>query len=121
MAQITGSSTTINWSDISLAQVDFETDLVTLVNRVDQTFTELINGEFFPVFIDPTVFVVDLFSGGRLRLVGSGLVNPPLVNSFSFKNPPNGTGEVVRWTGTLDGIGKEIMNSATIGSTGFSE
>ena len=40
MAQITGSST-IDWSGISLAQVDFETDLVTFVNRVDEIFTEL--------------------------------------------------------------------------------
>ena len=46
MAQITGSST-IDWSGISLAQVDFETHLVTFVNRVDQIITELDNGEFF--------------------------------------------------------------------------
>ncbi len=40
MAQITGSST-IDWSDISLAQIDFETDIVTFVNRVDEIFTDL--------------------------------------------------------------------------------
>ena len=39
MAQITGSST-IDWSGISLAQIDFETDIVTFANRVTQIFNE---------------------------------------------------------------------------------
>ena len=124
MAQITGSST-IDWSGISLAQVDFETDLVTFVNRVDEILTELSDGLWIPppLIATPTLIVVDFFSGGRLALGGSGFdgTSPFIINSFNFKNPPNGTGEVIRWAGTLDGIGNEFFTSATIGSTGFSE
>ena len=123
MAQITGSST-IDWSNISLAQVDFETDLVTFVNRVDEIFTDLgITPPENTVSRSPTSIVVNLVSGGRLTLGGSGFdgTSPLIINSFNFKNPPDGTGEVIRWTGTLDGIGKEFFTSATIGSTGFSE
>ena len=123
MAQITGSST-INWSDISLAQVDFETDIVTFVNRVDEIIAELDDhGSARPVSATPTSIVVDLFSGGRLTLGGSGFdgTSPFIINSFNFKNPPDGTGEVIRFTGTLDGIGNDPLTSATIGSTGFSE
>ena len=61
----------------------------------------------------------DLPSGGRLTLTGSGFGD--VLNSFDFKNPPDGTGEVIRFTGTLDGIGTDVLTSATIGSTGFSE
>jgi Ca2+-binding RTX toxin-like protein len=119
MAQITGSST-INWSDISLAQVDFETDLVTFVNRVDEITTEVSNGEFSIVSISPTLVVIDLFSGGRLRLGGSGFgTSAAIANSFNFSN--TGTGEVIRFTGgTLDN-GNEFLTSVTIGSTDFSE
>ena len=123
MAQITGSST-INWSSISLTQVDFETDLVTFVNRVDEIFTDLgITPPENIISRSPTSIVVNLVSGGRLTLGGSGFdgTSPLIINSFNFKNPPDGTGEVIRWTGTLDGIGKEFFTSATIGSTGFSE
>ena len=76
-----------------------------------------------PVFLSPTLLVVDLFSGGRLRLGGSGFDTPFsfTLNSFNFSNPPDGTGEVIRFTGTLDDIGNEFLTSATIGSTGFSE
>ena len=65
-----------------------------------------------------------LFSGGRLTLGGSGFdgTSPFIINSFNFKNPPNGTGEVIRFTGTLDDIGNnDVLTSVTIGSTGFSE
>jgi Ca2+-binding RTX toxin-like protein len=125
MAQITGSST-INWSDISLEQVDFETDIATFANRVDEIITELNDGLWIPppIIATPTLFVVDFFSGGRLALGGSGFdgTSPFIINSFNFKNPPDGTGEVIRFTGTLDDIGNnDVLTSATIGSTGFSE
>jgi Ca2+-binding RTX toxin-like protein len=116
MAQITGSST-IDWSSISLAQVDFETDIVTFVNRVDQIFTEFGNHQGTLVSGSPTRLVVDLFSGGRLTLGGSGFDTSPIINSFYFSNMD--TGEVIRWAGTLDGIGTEIFTSAQIGSTNF--
>jgi len=64
MALITGSST-IDWSGISLAQVDFEGDLVKFVNRLVQILIELGNGQFVPIFFSPTLLVVDLFSGGK--------------------------------------------------------
>ena len=116
MAHITGSST-IDWSGISLAQVDFETDFVTFVNRVEQIF----NDNFSVVSASPTLFVIDIFSGGRLILGGSGFDTlSPIFNSFNFKNPPDGTGEVIRWTGTITSV-SEVLTSATIGETGFSE
>ena len=120
MATITGSST-IDWSGVSLAQVDFETDIVTFVTRVDQIITEIDNGQFSIVSFSPTFVVVDLFLGGRLSIGGSGFgTNYEIWNSFNFNNPPNGTGEVIRFTGALDG-GNDLLTSATIGSTGFSE
>ena len=42
MAQITGSST-IDWSGVSLAQVNFETDIVQFANRVKQIVTAFVN------------------------------------------------------------------------------
>jgi Ca2+-binding RTX toxin-like protein len=62
------------------------------------------------------------FSGGRLTLGGSGFdgTSPFIINAFNFRNPPDGTGEVVRFTGILDG-GNDVITSATIGSTGFSQ
>ena len=118
MAQITGSST-IDWSGVSLAQVNFETDIVQFANRVKQIVTAFVNHEFIPVLVNSTTFVGDLPSGGRLTLTGSGFGD--VLNSFDFKDPPDGTGEVIRFTGTLDGIGTDVLTSATIGSTGFSE
>ena len=124
MAQITGSST-INWSDISLAQIDFETDIATFANRVDEIITDLgITPSQNIVSRSPTLVIVDLVSGGRLTLGGSGFTgtSPFIINSFNFKNPPDGTGEVIGFTGTLDDIGNnDVLTSATIGSTGFSE
>ena len=126
MAQITGSST-IDWSDISVAQVDFETDIVTFANRVDEVFND---PDFIVVSFSPTLVVVlfdsalnsGINSGGIMSLGGSGFdTNNQIINSFNFKNPPDGTGEVLRFTGTLDGIGNDFFTSATIGSTGFSE
>ena len=123
MAQITGSST-IDWSSISLAQVDFETHFVNFANRVDQIENAFGSGNYSPVFASPTLIVVDLGIGGRLSIGGSGFdgTSPLIINSATYKNPPNGTGEVLRFTGTLDGTGgNDVLTSVTIGSTGFSE
>src|SRR6267378_7191047 len=96
MALITGSST-IDWSGISLAQVDFETDIAKFANRVGQILTEVTNGQYTVVSASPTLIVLDLVSGGRLRLGRSG----PSAFSFSFSN--TFTGEVLRYAGrTLD-------------------
>ncbi|MGH7183292.1 MAG: calcium-binding protein, partial [Nitrospiraceae bacterium] len=120
MALITGSST-IDWSGISLAQVDFEADLVTYINRVNQVEDELNNGSFSVISFSPTLLVVELFIGGRVTLGGSGFdfTSPLIINSFSFNNP--NTGEVLRFSGTLDGIGNDVLTSATIGTAGFLE
>jgi hypothetical protein len=58
-----------------------------------------------------------------LSLGGSGFdgSSPLIINSATYKNPPDGSGEGLRFTGTLDGIGNDVLTSATIGSTGFSE
>jgi trimeric autotransporter adhesin len=123
MAQITGSST-IDWSGISLAQVDFETDFLEFVNRLDDIFNELVPPPPLlpppPIFVTPTVLLVDLGSGGSLSFRGSGFfgTSPLVINSFNYIN--TGTGEVVRWTGTFNG-GNERITTATLESTGFSE
>ncbi len=115
MALITGSST-IDWSGVSLAQVDFEGDIVNFVNRVDQILAD----DFRIVFVSPTLLVAELASGGTLRIGGSGFDTPtPIINSFKFFSN-TATGEVIRFTGTLTQI-SEVLTSATIGSTGFSE
>ena len=99
MAQITGSST-IDWSGISLAQVDFETDIVTFVNRVDQIFTEL--NQAYPCLCKSDIICHRPFFGGKTDSRGFGVRHrSPIFNSFNFKNPPDGTGEVIRFTGTL--------------------
>ena len=69
MAAITGSST-IDWSGVSLAQVDFETDLVQFVNRFKQVNDDLNNGQFTVVSFSPTLLVVDLFLGERANAGG---------------------------------------------------
>jgi Ca2+-binding RTX toxin-like protein len=124
MATITGS-TTIDWSSISLAQVDFETHYVNFANRVDQIENEFNSGNFSPVSSSSTLIVVDLFIGGRLSIGGSGFTgtSPLKINFATYKNPSNGTGEVLSFTGTLsgDGIDNDVLTSVTIGSTGFSE
>jgi trimeric autotransporter adhesin len=121
MATITGSST-IDWSGISLAQVDFETNLLNFIKRVDAIFTDLGNTppETNTVLITPTLIVVDLVPEGSLSLRGSGFfgTSPFIINSFNYNNI--GTGEVVRWTGTWNG-GNELITSATLESPGFSE
>ena len=121
MAQITGSST-IDWSGVSLGQVDFEADVVTFINRVTEIFSELDPPPPLlppsPVFVSPTFLLVDLLSGGSLSFRGTGFNTSPVINSFNYIN--TGTGEVVRWTGTLNG-GNELFTSVTLGSTGFSE
>src|SRR5262245_47964815 len=119
MALITGSST-IDWSDISLPQGDFETHFVNFANRVDQVENVFTSGNFSPVFGSSTLLVVDLFDGpnnsigGRLSLAGSGFdgTSPLIINSATYKNPPDGTGEVLRFTSTLDGIGNDVLTSA---------
>lgn len=118
MALITGSST-IDWSTISLGQVNFEADIAQFATRVDQIITEFVNFQFIPISATSTTLVVDLFSGGRLTLTGSSGFD--VLNSLTFRNPPDGSGEVIRFTGTFDGIGDELLTSATIGSMGFSE
>jgi len=120
MAQITGSSTT-DWSGVSLPQGNFETDLVTYINRANQ-IDDAINN-VIPAYspISPTLFVVDLSIAERVTITGSGFdgLSPLIINSVSFRN--TNTGEILRFTGTLDGIGNDVLTSATLGFPGFSE
>jgi hypothetical protein len=44
MPRITGSSS-IDWSGVPLTQVDFATDIVRFVNRVDQILAEVFLGQ----------------------------------------------------------------------------
>ena len=123
MALITGSST-IDWSTISLGQVDFAAHITQINNRSEQITTELDNSANYSIVSrTPTLLVVDLVSGGRLRLAGTGMDNfPSFINSltaFDFTNIA--TGEVLRYTGFFDGIGNELLTSTTFGSTGYLE
>jgi len=80
MAQITGSST-IDWSAISLGQIDFEGDIVLFVNRVSQILEEPIT---FVHSASSTLIDVTLVSGGRLKIGGSGLDTfSPVITSFN--------------------------------------
>jgi Ca2+-binding RTX toxin-like protein len=118
MAVITGS-TTIDWSTVSLSQADFASHFVTFLNRVDQIFTELKDPALYSIVsVSSTVVVLDLFSGGRLRL-GLSRLTPPLTTSFSFHNA--NTGEILRYGSRVLSNGNEFVTSATIGSAGFSE
>ncbi|HEU0068778.1 MAG TPA: calcium-binding protein, partial [Nitrospiraceae bacterium] len=123
MAQITGSST-IDWSTIPLGQVDFAAHIVRVSIRSEEIGNELDNPANYNIVSQtPTLLVVDLVSGGRLRLAGTGMDNfPSFINSlteFDFTNIA--TGEVIRYTGLFDGIGNELITSATFGSTGYLE
>ena len=121
MALITGSSTN-DWSTISLGQVDFAAHITQINNRSEQITTELDNSANYSIVSQtPTSLVVDLVSGGRLRLAGTGMDNfPSFINSltaFDFTNIA--TGEILRYTGFFDGIGNELLTSTTFGSTGY--
>jgi len=119
MALITGSSTT-DWSTISLSQVDFAAHIVQASNRSDQIGAELISGNWFLVSASPTRIVVDLFSGGRIAIGGSGFnTSNPIVRSVSFFN--TATGEILRYTGFSNGVGNGSLTSLTYGTTSFAE
>jgi Ca2+-binding RTX toxin-like protein len=120
MARITGS-TTINWSGVSLGRVDFVGHFHTFASRVRQLLAAFYSGNYDIVSPGSTLLVLDMRFGGRLSLSGSGLDGPaPVIRTIDFKNPANGSGEVLRATGTVNG-GTEILTSATIGSSGFFE
>jgi Ca2+-binding RTX toxin-like protein len=114
MAQITGSSS-IDWSTVSLAQIDFEADIVRLVNRLNEILTDFGDGQWFfpPVTATPTLIVVNMITGGTLRIAGSGFDSfaSPVITSVNFTN--TFTGEVVSVAGRLDGIGTDVFTSAT--------
>ena len=118
MAQITGSSS-IDWSGLTLAPIDFEQEFNDFSSRIDQVVMEIETGQFF--FNSPptdTFISLTLFSGGLLTVAGSGLQSDfPVINSFNFSNPS--TGDVASFTGTLDFVGKEFFNSMTIGVPGL--
>ena len=118
MAQITGSST-IDWSSVTLEPIDFEQQFNDFSSRIDQVVMEIETGQFF--FNSPptdTFISLTLFSGGLLTVAGSGLQSDfPVINSFDFNNPS--TGDVARFAGTLDFVGKEFFNSMTIGVPGL--
>jgi Ca2+-binding RTX toxin-like protein len=118
MATLTGS-TTIDWSTVSLGQVDVAAHFTTFLNRVDQILTAIQNpANYSIVSASRAVVVLDLVSGGRLRL-GISRSTPPLTTSFSFSN--TATGEVLQYSSRVLANGIEFVTSATIGSTGFSE
>ena len=99
MAQITGSST-IDWSGVSLAPIDFEPKSQHFSSRIDQMVMEIENGQFF--FNSPptdTFISLTLFSGGRLTVSRFRAPSDfPVINSFNFKNPPwHRRGREVHW------------------------
>src|SRR5262245_29532715 len=126
MAVISGSST-IDWSTISLSQVNFADHFVQISIRSGQIGDLLDNpANYSIVSRTPTLLVVDFVpgvGGGRLSLTGTGMDQfPPFIDSLSAFNFTNtATGEVIRYTGFLDGIDNELLTSTTFGSTGYRE
>ncbi|CUQ68183.1 calcium-binding protein [Candidatus Nitrospira inopinata] len=120
MAAITGSTTTA-WSSVSLGQVDFAANFVNAGPRLSQIMLQFRTAQFAVASAGSTRLVVDMFSGGRLTLVGSRLTTrTPLIREIDFRNPPDGSGEVIRAVGTFNG-GIETLTAVTLGSPGFSE
>ncbi len=118
MAAVTGS-TTIDWSLVSLAQVDFTAHFVTFLNRVDQIVTAIKNpSNYVIVSGSPTKVVLDLASGGTLTIQRSQTTYP-YTGSFTFINPA--TGEELHYAARVPNSAQEFMISGTFGSAGFSE
>ncbi|MBH0182966.1 MAG: calcium-binding protein [Nitrospira sp.] len=119
MAIITGS-TSIDWSTVSLGQVDFAAHFVQASNRSDQIGAELESGNWSLISASSTRVVVRLNSGGRLTIGGSGLLSSPIIRSVSFSDPD--TGEILRYTGlSSNGTSNGFLTSLTFGTTSFSE
>lgn len=120
MARITGS-TIANWSNVSLGQLDFAAHFRTFAVRLHQILADYYNGNFTVVSSSSTQLVLDTASGRRLTLSGSGVdSSTPTFKTITSLNPSNGSGEIVRASGTVNG-GAEVLTSASIGSPGFSE
>lgn len=119
MALITGS-TKIDWSTVSLGQVDFAAHIAQASTRSHQIGAEFNSGQWSLVSASSTKIVVNLFSGGRVAFSGSGFnTSHPLLRSVNFFNPS--TGEILRFKGLEDSLGNSFFASFSFGSTSFSE
>jgi Ca2+-binding RTX toxin-like protein len=126
MALITGS-TTIDWSTVTLdPPTSLQQDLDAFLSRFDQVSTEIDNGWFVPnspptsTFVSITLINPAPDAGATLIARGSrffGLNVDPIINSFEYNNPS--TGEVLKFSGTIDGVGNEVIRSFTVGLPGF--
>lgn len=119
MAAITGSTTTA-WSSVSLSQVDFASNFVTFGTRLSDLMEEFGDFEFHVVSSSPSLLVVDMFSGGQLTFGGTRLTSAPSIRAIDFKDPADGSGELIQATGTFNG-GVEVLTSASIGTSAFAE
>ena len=119
MATITGA-TSIDWSTVSLGQVDFAAQIVQASIRGHQLEAQFNSRQWSFISASPTEFVVKLNSGGRLAIGGSGFdTSNPLITSVRFFNPA--TGEIYRQTGLFSGPGNPSVRSITYGTTSISE
>ncbi|MBH0204201.1 MAG: calcium-binding protein, partial [Nitrospira sp.] len=124
MAFITGSSTT-DWSSIALQPVNARQLFIDFVNRFVDTFIAIAFNDYTVNESSSTVLSLTINSTGVIvTFTGSEvdtlLTNPSpglVINSFEYND--SSTGETVRLTGILDGVGNELINSVTIGIPGF--
>ena len=120
MAVITGS-TTIDWSGVSLDPIDIQQDFNNFSQRFDDAISEIQLGHYsLNAPPSATLLSVTLDSGGIVTATGTGLDQTnPVVTSFEYSNPS--TGDVVSLAGTIDFVGKEIVNLLTIGFPGVQQ
>ncbi|CUQ68181.1 calcium-binding protein [Candidatus Nitrospira inopinata] len=125
MALITGSTTT-DWSTVNVgALFDVETQFNTFFSRFEQISADIAAGYFIVNSATSTSVSITLLppsanAGATLVAKGSqffGRNVDPIINSFVFNNPS--TGELLRFSGTLDGVGNEVVKSFTIGVPSF--
>ncbi|MGA6829211.1 beta strand repeat-containing protein, partial [Nitrospira sp. NS4] len=125
MALITGS-TTVDWSGIALqAPTDLQQAFNEFATRFDQVGTAIDNGWFHfnspptSTFLSVTLDAPAPDAGAIVTASGSGFfgLNDPVINAFTYRNPS--TGDVMRFTGTIDGVGNEVVTSLTIGIPGY--
>lgn len=125
MALITGSTTT-GWSTVNVGALsDIETQFDTFLSRFEQISADIAAGYFrvnsaTSTSVSITLLLPSVDAGATIVAKGSqffGLNVNPIINSFVFNNPA--TGELLRFSGTFDGVGNEVVKSFTIGVPSF--
>jgi Ca2+-binding RTX toxin-like protein len=119
MALITGS-TTIDWSTVSLGQVDFAAAFVQAGNRSDEIGARLNGVGSYRAFIQsPTLLAIEFLPEHQFLTLGGSFTTGGALRSLDFIDPA--TGEIFRFKGVFNGGSSETVTSATIRPPGVSE